>query len=360
MATWACLLLFTGGWVVDPATGALPQTAAAVASESAAAPLLGREVARLTAELRLLESQLAELAHRRLQKDAAPTWPTEGADSTPAGSMPAPSATMAPMESVQMDMEMLGMRSTLYLFDASEPLVLLVSGWSVETWAGYLLTLVALFAWSLLHERLGELRIEVSAAVGSRSRRSKEPGQDSTVLGEPLTAMGSSGVGVVALTIGGMTCDACSERIQAALRQMDGVESAEVSFDTRTATVVGIVAEAALIERVSELGYEASAGGPTAGVVCFAPCGVKAAPATAAHSAATDAPLAARIARRGAWGAVAVSAMQLLSSTLLMLAAMSFELGVVSMIVLGRAVGLHLAVQGKARAAAAEPLDCCT
>ena len=69
----------------------------------------------------------------------------------------------------------------------------------------------------------------------------------------------------------------------------------------------------------------------------------------------------ARIAWRGAWGAVAVSAMQLLSSTLLMLAAMSFELGVVSMIVLGRAVGLHLAVQGKARAAAAaEPLDCCT
>ena len=359
MATWAwaCLLLFTGGWVVDPATGALPQTEAAVAPESAAAPLLGREVARLTAELRLVESQLAELAHRRLQKDAAPTWPTEGADSAPAGSMPAPSPIMAPMESVQMDMEMLGMRSTLYLFDASDPLVLLVSGWSVESWAGYLLTLVALFAWSVGHERLGELRIEVSAAVGSRSRRSKEPGQDSTVLGEPLTAMGSTGV---TLTIGGMTCDACSERIQAALRQMDGVESAEVSFGTRTATVVGSVAEAALIERVSELGYEAS-DGPAAGVVCFAPCGVKASPATAARSATEEPALAARIARRGAWGAVAVSATQLLSSTLLMLAAMSFELGVVSMIVLGRAVGLHLAVQGKARAAAAaEPLDCCT
>jgi Cu+-exporting ATPase len=62
------------------------------------------------------------------------------------------------------------------------------------------------------------------------------------------------------LSIGGMTCAACSARVEKALRKLDGVESAAVNLATEKATVVynpQILRLSAIKEAITQAGYEA-------------------------------------------------------------------------------------------------------
>jgi Cu+-exporting ATPase len=54
----------------------------------------------------------------------------------------------------------------------------------------------------------------------------------------------------------GMTCGGCAATIERGLNKMPGVESAAVSFATRTATVHGEVSEPEVLDRIAGLGYE--------------------------------------------------------------------------------------------------------
>jgi Cu+-exporting ATPase len=63
---------------------------------------------------------------------------------------------------------------------------------------------------------------------------------------------------VVTLTIGGMHCPACSARVLKALKAIPGVQEAEVSLETRQATVTHVSGELTpeLLQRaITEAGY---------------------------------------------------------------------------------------------------------
>lgn len=63
----------------------------------------------------------------------------------------------------------------------------------------------------------------------------------------------------IELDIEGMTCAACSTRIEKGLNKVTGVSRASVNLATETATIEGYgIDEAALIARVQKLGYQAS------------------------------------------------------------------------------------------------------
>jgi Cu+-exporting ATPase len=65
----------------------------------------------------------------------------------------------------------------------------------------------------------------------------------------------------VRLTIGGMTCATCSQRIEKVLRKLDGVASAQVNLATERATVAftpGAVTLDRLVEAVEKAGYSAT------------------------------------------------------------------------------------------------------
>ena len=191
------------------------------------------------------------------------------------------------MEMADMEMEEMEMATSLFVFDPAVPLVLVLDVWRVESWAAYLATLLALVVWSIAHEQLAPLRAAVVATVAKPTRRESGPLGDSLTAGgaaEIVTAtsnpVGASVVALLEITIGGMTCDGCSARIQGVVSAMDGVISADVQFGTGSATVVRdpqTATEASLLERVRDLGYEAATAAPshaaTADAVCYAPCG---------------------------------------------------------------------------------------
>ena len=60
----------------------------------------------------------------------------------------------------------------------------------------------------------------------------------------------------VVVPVRGMTCGGCAATIERGLRAMPGVDSASVSFATKTATVRGAVDEQAVIDTIGQLGYE--------------------------------------------------------------------------------------------------------
>ena len=65
----------------------------------------------------------------------------------------------------------------------------------------------------------------------------------------------------VRLSLGGMTCASCSQRVETALREVEGVASAQVNLATEVATVAftpGTVSVGGLIEAVQRAGYTAS------------------------------------------------------------------------------------------------------
>ncbi|MDR2433324.1 MAG: heavy-metal-associated domain-containing protein, partial [Treponema sp.] len=62
------------------------------------------------------------------------------------------------------------------------------------------------------------------------------------------------------LSIGGMTCAACSARVEKAVRKLEGVESAAVNLATEKATVVynpALIRLSAIKEAVEKAGYKA-------------------------------------------------------------------------------------------------------
>ena len=61
----------------------------------------------------------------------------------------------------------------------------------------------------------------------------------------------------VDLTIDGMTCAACANRIQRRIGKLDAVAEAQVNFATGRATVIhdGTVEESTLADEVAALGY---------------------------------------------------------------------------------------------------------
>lgn len=68
-------------------------------------------------------------------------------------------------------------------------------------------------------------------------------------------------LGEVTLLIGGMTCSSCSNSVESALKQTDGVVSAMVSIATEKATIKfdkDIVGVRTLIETVEDIGYDAN------------------------------------------------------------------------------------------------------
>lgn len=71
----------------------------------------------------------------------------------------------------------------------------------------------------------------------------------------------TSDIGEIVLLIGGMTCNSCSNSVEGALKQVDGVKSAVVSFATEKASVrfdKDVVGIRTLVETVEGIGYDAS------------------------------------------------------------------------------------------------------
>ena len=60
----------------------------------------------------------------------------------------------------------------------------------------------------------------------------------------------------VVVPVKGMTCGGCAATIERGLRELPGVETASVSFATKTATVRGQVDEPTVIATIGKLGYE--------------------------------------------------------------------------------------------------------
>ncbi|AKU07783.1 MULTISPECIES: CopZ family metallochaperone [Haloferax] len=61
------------------------------------------------------------------------------------------------------------------------------------------------------------------------------------------------------LTVTGMTCEHCEQRVADALAGVDGVEDATADREAERATVEGDADTDALVAAVEEAGYDASA-----------------------------------------------------------------------------------------------------
>src|SRR5699024_8730942 len=88
--------------------------------------------------------------------------------------------------------------------------------------------------------------------------------QDKTSLEDITNRIESIGYGVVYeksdLDITGMTCAACSNRIEKVLNKTDGVKSATVNLTTENAMIEynpGVIDERDIIDRIGNLGYGA-------------------------------------------------------------------------------------------------------
>lgn len=70
----------------------------------------------------------------------------------------------------------------------------------------------------------------------------------------------------VTLTVQGMTCTGCEQRLGIALRRLDGVREAHADYRTGELTVrfdPGVTTSGAVIERVQTAGYDVEgSGGP--------------------------------------------------------------------------------------------------
>ena len=63
--------------------------------------------------------------------------------------------------------------------------------------------------------------------------------------------------------IQGMHCESCAEDIRETLEETAGVESADVTFNGKTANVTfddNVVQQATLIKKIQDLGYQATVG----------------------------------------------------------------------------------------------------
>lgn len=61
------------------------------------------------------------------------------------------------------------------------------------------------------------------------------------------------------LTVEGMSCDHCEQRVEDALTDVEGVTDATADHERETATVEGDADAATLVAAVEDAGYEATA-----------------------------------------------------------------------------------------------------
>ena len=281
------------------------------------------------------------------------------------------------------------MHASLFLFapeGGAVGMVVVWSGWTVASWSGYAASLLVLLLWAVAHEWLAGVRAAVAARASGSGGRHKKAGtksrDDSSGLGESLTttnptAPDAPSVVVVAASpasatlifrVSGMTCDGCATRIEAALKRTAGVLSAAVTHASGTAVVqyedvdvIGGQIATTLIDCITDLGYEAEEDAVAPALVVGGGAGAVAEQRFVAAAAKLD----------GGSGAMvlALSSLQMLSTYLLMLATMTFEVGVIAAVVLGRSLGQHCTRHrslGQAGAAASTQLggggqlDCCT
>jgi copper chaperone len=302
---------------------------------------------------------------------------------------------------------------------ATHPMVIIWSGWEVRTWGGYCISLVVLGLWALAHEWLAGIRGAVlhRMAVDSPQESSHSclrrgarrlvadgsleaglttspavPVQTgvvvsttssplSTAEGEHWPVQPASAVApdTCVVRIRGMTCEGCAGRIRTVLRAQHGVLSADVRYDHGRAAIsynAALVTAQDLVERIGDLGYD-TAEDVTAVKTCYAACS-SAAGAVTAHTgdaptaeplptglAAVEQQLVSRIASLRGGGKtaakVALVAIQTTSTYLLMLATMTFEVGVIAAVVAGRSAGSEwLGGRGLGKGMSTRTLDCCT
>jgi len=64
------------------------------------------------------------------------------------------------------------------------------------------------------------------------------------------------------IPVSGMTCEGCAARLTQALKELDGVTAAEVSFARRAASVQfnpAVISETAIVGAITKLGYQTGA-----------------------------------------------------------------------------------------------------
>lgn len=117
-----------------------------------------------------------------------------------------------------------------------------------------------------VEKRLNAVPGVVSAEVNLATERATIQAAPSLALDALKQAVEGAGFQVpeesTQLAIAGMTCASCVGRVERALRQVPGVQSAEVNLATETARVtsLGGVSTAALVAAVKKAGYAATAG----------------------------------------------------------------------------------------------------
>ncbi len=322
---------------------------------------------------------------------------------------PSPQATEDLGVGMGTDMpSMPSMHASLFVF-APDPsgavgMVVVWSGWSVTSWVDYAATLLVLLLWSSGHEWLTSVRTAVAAMAASRTsgkyRRQKAAAAAMSDLDESLTTTNptadlegpipmlgedSSLTAQLTFHVTGMTCDSCATRIEAALQDITGVLSADVSHANSNAIVRYTVAcfvgdpVAMLGDRIGELGYDAEES-TAAQSMCYAACN--------SSPAAMDKELTmtqeeftmkerhlvtvlAGLEDANGMVVVVLTFLQLLSTYLLMLATMTFEVGVIVVVVLGRSLGQRYLRHRRLEAECAtgqlghatgigDQLECCT
>ena len=266
------------------------------------------------------------------------------------------------------------MHASLFFFapdDSGAPVVTVLWGfWTVASWAGYAATLLVLLLWAAAHEWFASIRTAVAAT--RRSGKQKPDAARKSDLSQSLTSTNPSAADEenshaarLIFHVTGMTCDGCATRIEKALKGTAGVLSAEVSYANSTAAVryeaasVGSDPSATLAERIVELGYDAEAQPSVVekGVTMN----------TSTGFTMTEQRLIAFLAHlNGETGAIVfgLTFLQLLSTYMLMLATMTFEVGVITAVVLGRSLSQHYIrcrrLQGAAALGVGDQLECCT
>ena len=63
----------------------------------------------------------------------------------------------------------------------------------------------------------------------------------------------------ITLTINGMKCTGCSQRVEKALKNTDGIENAKVDLDSREANIdfnKEIITEKEICESIEDVGFE--------------------------------------------------------------------------------------------------------
>ena len=307
---------------------------------------------------------------------------------------------------------MASMHASLFFFAGPpEKMVVVWDGWQVSSWPSYFGTLVVLLVWAVAHESLADVRAAFMAtAPGQRlgclqktpsdglgmsltGRHSQQSLPGVTVataspLNEADAAPTTEAPATLVVRVGGMTCDGCATRIQSVLSRCSGVLNVDVAYARGTAIVhfdSALVRTDELLSQFVDMGYDAE--DDTAAVKqCLAPCSIIAIPAAGPDTTTTvltaDGSPAApewrfmhhlvaldNACRRstGVGGALSLAllVLQLGSTYLLMLATMTFEVGVITAVVSGRAAGnLWVATRrrapGEGDVATPPAMECCT